>query len=263
MKVTIRTKNGAVLSPFERKAIRHAAQFYAQTLMSNRITENLDVKINVINGYFKNHKIVVITTYDSSHILAAASLDIGYHFDFKIGDEAHHLTIRDLKFNVSQKAYIQFHEILSGKTLFMTATTKIYDYKIYNNPVKEDDNPEDDNYLIYSMNDETRFGKVIDTKSVKWAIENGKITDYNVVVLYNTITEILSIIKLFNIDINDKDLELFVSAYMTLKCLSKYNDLTHLLIYTNSTKNSDLVIKFINQLLENKTLISGIDARWQ
>ena len=62
MKVTIRTKNGAVLSPFERKAIRHAAQFYAQTLMSNRITENLDVKINVINGYFKNHKIVADVT---------------------------------------------------------------------------------------------------------------------------------------------------------------------------------------------------------
>lgn len=62
MKVTIRTKNGAVLSPFERKAIRHAAQFYAQTLMSSRITENLDIKINIVDGYFKSHKIVADVT---------------------------------------------------------------------------------------------------------------------------------------------------------------------------------------------------------
>lgn len=56
MKVTIRTKNGAVLSPFERKVIRNAATFYAKQLLSDRVTDNLDVKINLIEDYYKDTK---------------------------------------------------------------------------------------------------------------------------------------------------------------------------------------------------------------
>lgn len=53
MKVSITTKNGAVLSPFERKVIKTAAHFYAETLLTNRITNNMVVKINMIEGYHK------------------------------------------------------------------------------------------------------------------------------------------------------------------------------------------------------------------
>ena len=54
----------------------------------------------------------------------------------------------------------------------MTATEKV----IENNKT---------NKVIYSMDDENIFGKIIDMKSINWAIENKKITDYNLIILKN------------------------------------------------------------------------------
>ena len=51
------------------------------------------------------------------------------------------------------------------------------------------------NKEIYSMEDETIFGKYIDVKSVHWAIENRKITDYNILVLKNTEDEVDEIVS--------------------------------------------------------------------
>lgn len=55
MKVSIRTKGGAVLTPFERNVIRQAAIFYGEVLMSKRINDNLDIRINLHDQYYKNH----------------------------------------------------------------------------------------------------------------------------------------------------------------------------------------------------------------
>lgn len=55
MKVSIRTKKNATLTPFERNVIREAALFYGETLMSKRITDNLEIRINLHNQYLKNH----------------------------------------------------------------------------------------------------------------------------------------------------------------------------------------------------------------
>jgi hypothetical protein len=71
------------------------------------------------------------------------------------------------------------------------------------------------------MDDETIFGKLIDEKTVHWAIENKKITDYYLLVLKNT-EEVNQIISLLNINVSNK--ELFISAYMTLKSIEKYNE---------------------------------------
>ena len=74
--------------------------------------------------------------------------------DFKIGDEAHHLVGIEKEEN---KSFRLFHKIKSQKSLFMTATQKIIDTRL--------------NKVIYSMDDETIFGKCIDNKSVYWAFE--------------------------------------------------------------------------------------------
>lgn len=194
----------------------------------------------------------VITTYDSCHILT--KLDNKYNFDFKIGDECHHLVCIDND-TTSLKSYIRFHDIHSSKTLFMTATAKNIqnNFAIQStsneNPQSQYNEPKQDNEtVIYNMNDETIFGKVIDTKSIKWAIENNKITDYKVLVLYNTITEIHEILKTYKLHI--KHMELFVSAYMTLKSIEKYSDLTHILIYTNTQQNSNIIYDYINLILD-------------
>ena len=175
----------------------------------------------------------LITTYDSCNKLS------NNKFDFKIGDEAHHLVGSEF-----EKTKDSFHKIKSNKSLFMTATEKV----VENNRT---------NKIIYSMDDENIFGKVIDIKSINWAIENKKITDYNLIILKNTEDEINNIINSLNLGENNEvqnsimhHKNLFLSAFMSLKSIEKYNELTHILIYTNKTENSELVKKYIDVILE-------------
>jgi len=174
----------------------------------------------------------LITTYDSCNKL------LNNKFDFKIGDEAHHLVGSEF-----EKTKDSFHKIKSNKSLFMTATEKV----IENNRT---------NQIIYSMDDKNIFGEIIDSKSINWAIENKKITDYNLVILKNTEDEINNIIGSLNLGKNNEvqnsimnHKDLFLSAFMSLKSIEKYNKLTHILIYTNKTENSELVEKYIDVIL--------------
>ena len=174
----------------------------------------------------------LITTYDSCNKLS------NNKFDFKIGDEAHHLVGSEF-----EKTKDSFHKIKSNKSLFMTATEKV----VENNRT---------NKIIYSMDDKNIFGEVIDIKSINWAIENKKITDYNLVILKNTEDEINNIINSLNLGENYEvqnsimhHKDLFLSAFMSLKSIEKYNELTHILIYTNKTENSELVKKYIDVIL--------------
>ena len=203
-----------------------------------------------------NYPKFVITTYDSCYILTKLGND--YYFDIKIGDECHHLVCIDNNNTTSIKSYIKFHDIHSRKTLFMTATQKnittkkqidcqnekVSDEQVSNDGIKDDSIEK----IIYSMDDKAVFGEIIDTKSIKWAIENNKITDYKVLVLCNTITEINVILRKYKIK-HIKHIELFVSAFMTLKSITKYSDLTHILIYTNTTENSDIVCSYIDLII--------------
>lgn len=157
-----------------------------------------------------------ITTYHSCHLLLDTS------FDFKIGDEAHHLVGIE-----TEKGFRSFHKIKSTKTLFMTATEKIIEKG-------------------YSMDDKV-FGKLIDTKSVHWAIENKKITDYNILILKNTEREVEDIIS--NLKLTIKNKEIFISCYMCLKSFELY-EITHLLLYTNTTEDAELAKKYIDDLLK-------------
>ena len=186
-------------------------------------TDENDIK-KFLNTATKSCKFI-ITTYASCHLL------VNYKFDFKIGDEAHHLVGSE-----SEKTKNSFHNIEASKTLFMTATEKVIEYNKTNK-------------VIYSMDDKDIFGECIDTKTICWAIENKKITDYNLIILKNTEDEINNIINSLNLGdvIDNKDL--FLSAYMSLKSIEKYSDLTHILIYTNKTENSELVKKYIDIIL--------------
>lgn len=171
-------------------------------------------QLHNINRNHLKKPIFVISTYHSCKLL----LDIT--FDFKVGDEAHHLVGNDSDFR-------NFHKINSTHTLFMTATEKISN-------------------MEYSM-DDSNFGSEIDSKSIKWAIENKIITDYNILVLKNTLDDVHSIIQHSKINVSNKDL--FMSCYMCLKSIIIYNDLSHVLLYTNTIDDSELAQQYINQLL--------------
>lgn len=178
-----------------------------------------------IHTFIKENKsYFIITTYTSCCLLNK------YKFDFKIGDEAHHLVGESKE---SEKGYLNFHNIFSSKTLFMTATEKTLDD------------------VSYSMDNET-FGKIIDLKTIYWAIESKRITDYNLMILKNTESEIQTIIDKLNIKVENN--ELFISAFMSLKSLDKYDNLSHILIYTNTTYNSDLVKLYVDRIIETGIL---------
>lgn len=183
--------------------------------------------IDFINDNNNGQPKFVITTYHSCYLLT----DLNITFDFKIGDEAHHLVGLDKE---ELKGFRLFHKIKSNKSLFMTATEKTFETQFNKEP-------------LYSMNDESIFGKYIDVKSVHWAIENKKIADYNILVLKNTECEVSNIINNLKLDISNK--ELFISCYMTLKSMDKYKGLTHILLYTTTIDDADQASKYIEAIL--------------
>ena len=190
-----------------------------------------DIKL-FLNKENNNEPIFIITTYHSSYILVDTNINV----NLKIGDESHHLV--GIK-NEDIKGFCKFHNIKSTKSLFMTATEKIMD----------------NNTNIYTMDDTTSFGKYIDVKSIKWGIDNKKITDYNVILLKNNITDINDIIKNNNLQIKDSDIFIFISCYMCLTSFTIYPNLTHILLYTNTTTDAELAKVYINDIL-TKNIIS-------
>jgi superfamily II DNA or RNA helicase len=215
---------------------------FVGSIKNNSIDTTTDK--NKINDFIKNTKYnnepkFVITTYSSCNLLT----DLNIIFDLKIGDEAHHLVGLEKE---ESKGFRIFHKINSKKTLFMTATEKVIETQSHK-------------MTLYSMDDESIFGKYIDVKSVHWAIENLKITDYNILVLKNTESEVKNIISSLNLNnLNSHNIneELFISCYMTLKSMDKYNDLTHILLYTTTIDDADQASKYIETILS--TNIIGI-----
>jgi len=178
---------------------------------------------------------IIISTYHSCYKM----LKYDYILDMKIGDECHHLVNSQ---NDDIKSFTDFHKIRSKKTLFMTATSK-----------ELEDNCE----YIYTMSNEEQFGKLISERSVKWAIENKKITDYNICCIKNNdldISQILSHneIECFKIKTNIN--ELFLSAYSALKSIENGYG-THLLVYANNCDSAYIIKKLINILI-NKNIFN-------
>lgn len=207
-------------------------------------TTDSKVIFNFMNSKKNFH--IIITTYSSCYIISELYKEKVY-FDFKIGDEAHHLV------NIEREGrqYIKFHSIQTKKTLFMTATEKV---------ISSD--------AIYTMDKLEIFGQVIDTKNIYWAIENNKITDYSINIIQNTKFEIDNIIKESKISNKIKyNNELFLAAYQTLKSIQTTHQLSHLLIYCNKIEDCILLENYIIELnnkifkfdsLYNKALYCGL-----
>ncbi|MCY4645253.1 MAG: DEAD/DEAH box helicase family protein [Bacteriovoracales bacterium] len=130
----------------------------------------------------KNKINVIFSTYHSIEVIAKAQKEGRLDpFDLIVCDEAHRTTgVESRSEDIAKKSYwVQVHKndfIKADKRLYMTATPRVYTEKA----VKK---AETRNYAIYSMNDESKYGKDFYELKFSEAISQGLLSDYKVVVL--------------------------------------------------------------------------------
>lgn len=189
-----------------------------------------------------SNNIIAITTYQSSKLLLDSCKEMQFKFDLGIFDEAHRSV---------GEANKQFTHILSDKyricekKLFMTATEKIYNYT--NNDVKKEDE-----LKILSMDDKRIYGEEIYIYSLRQAITDGALVDYNIIAPYINNNEYKDIIlnNDFIKSIKDNKIynsELLSLSFMILYTMNKYK-FTHLLIFCNKNKKAYELITVIKDI---------------
>jgi len=120
------------------------------------------------------HSIDVIHQAQKTHKLPA--------FDLVICDEAHRTTGQtwlDDKNSDDESAFVRIHDnaiIQAKKRLYMTATPRIYSSEAKKQTTAE-------NLVLYSMDDETIYGKTLHLLSFSAAVEQKLLVPYKVVVL--------------------------------------------------------------------------------
>lgn len=122
---------------------------------------------------------VVFSTYQSIQAVSAAQLSFGLpEFDLIICDEAHRTTGVKLA-DEEESNFIRVHDaayIRGKKRLYMTATPRIF-----GDAVKKTADEAD--AVLCSMDDPAMFGETLFTRNFSWAVQNGLLTDYKVIVL--------------------------------------------------------------------------------
>jgi predicted helicase len=122
---------------------------------------------------------VVFSTYQSIQAVSAAQLSYGLpEFDLIICDEAHRTTGVKLA-DEEESNFVRVHDaayIRGKKRLYMTATPRIF-----GDAVKK--TADDVDAVLCSMDDPKLFGETLFTRNFSWAVQNGLLTDYKVIVL--------------------------------------------------------------------------------
>ena len=122
---------------------------------------------------------VVFSTYHSIQAVADAQSMHGLpEFDLIVCDEAHRTTGATLA-EQDESNFVKVHDaafIRGKKRLYMTATPRIF-----GDAVKK--TADEYGATLASMDDESLYGKVLFTRNFTWAVQNGLLTDYKVIVL--------------------------------------------------------------------------------
>ena len=128
----------------------------------------------------KSKMIVVFSTYHSIDVISRSQKKhyLG-EFDLIICDEAHRTTGATFEDDKSESNFVKIHDnenVKSKKRLYMTATPLIY-----GEPAKK--KAEEGAVKLASMDNEKMFGKEFINRSFGWAVKNGHLTEYKVVIL--------------------------------------------------------------------------------
>ena len=132
-----------------------------------------------INRADKSKMTVVFSTYHSIDVISKSQYEYELdEFDLIVCDEAHRTTGATL-IGDDESNFVKIHSdenVRGKKRLYMTATPRIF-----GETAKK--KADDGEVALASMDDENTFGKNLFHRSFGWAVENGHLTDYKVVVL--------------------------------------------------------------------------------
>ena len=171
------------------------------------------------NNISNDYKIIV-STYHNAYKIKNNNLE----FDLVILDECHHLTGKIENLVNDNNNFLHALTLNTIKQLSLTATVK----KLLNKTTIDNTNI---NY----------FGDCIANYNIKWGINNKIITDFNIQVLFSENNNVL------NEEFNNN---LYLSAFIALKNIED-NLSKHILIYSNKIANSQLIIRYIKQIINS------------
>lgn len=199
-----------------------------------------DITEHDIRHFLKSYnKYIIITTYTSSDKLLSVSNQLNYQYDIKILDEVHHLTtnnINNITNNDITKRYINILKVKSNKQLALTATTK--EIKAIN---------------TVGNNNKEYFGDIIIKRSLLWAINHNIICDYKIQTILADEIEFNDSLNKLMLKVDDT--RLFLSAYVALLSINKYNS-QRILIYLNNINNAEKVIGYIKEIIEHNIIVN-------
>lgn len=183
-------------------------------------------------------KITIVSTYQSSNILARVCCDNAIDIDMCIFDEAHKIVGQSGKqFNL----LLDDDYVIIWNRLFMTATSKIYNGKI--NDIENDTN-------IVSMDNVEQFGENLFEYNTSTAINDNILTDYSILSLVCTNQEVELMIKNNKLIKYKKEFDEKESQYLAniLLILKKIHDgtINHLITYHNTLSRSRKFCEFLN-----------------
>lgn len=132
---------------------------------------------HIENCIKNNNRVIIFGTYQSIDVVAEALKSIDKNAEIIICDEAHRTAGVSLK-TKEDSHFVKVHNddfIKSNYRLYMTATPKIYSENIKNNT-------EQNEILLYSMDDEKIFGKTAYSLMFDKALEYDLLSDYKVII---------------------------------------------------------------------------------
>lgn len=154
--------------------------------MSFPASTNVDTIVKQLKFYQgKGDFIVVFSTYQSIDVVSKAQAKLLHETDGKFGkfdyivcDEAHRTTGAKSK-NKNESHFTKIHDndfIQGVKRLYMTATPRYYKDSVKKNAEEKD-------FILWSMDDESIYGKEFYRIGFGKAVSLGLLTDYKVLVL--------------------------------------------------------------------------------
>jgi superfamily II DNA or RNA helicase len=198
---------------------------------------------------------VVFSTYQSSPQIAAAQASGAPEFDLVIADEAHHCAG---KVDSTFATVLDADSLKATRRLFMTATPRYLSRRLKSAAEQSD-------ILVSSMDDIEVFGPVMHNLTFGQAINQNLLSDYQVVILGITDTEIEELTH------NGRFVQLFGSDYRTdaeslaclvgmIKAVREY-DLQFVVTFHNRVKQArDFVtsLKDLNEIMPRQETLENL-----